>query len=107
MGQVLGIFWIGNVHKRSSIGFLYARDRVHLRSGVMTDIGNVAAVLVNDDRLISLTTLQVIPSGEFRVPSRLLIGRFRGGLVGFCDSSIGDHGDLRGIRRAVVLLRHE
>src|SRR5216684_5519054 len=75
MSEVLWLGSVRHINNRSAVGLHDARERIHRTAGMVTDVGDFTAALVNNDWLVRRSALQVAEARQFHVPLRLLIGR--------------------------------
>src|SRR5205814_7093232 len=73
VSEVPGLRGVGDVDDRSSVAFDGTRERVRHLARVVTDIGDLTPVFIDDDGLVRRSSLQIAVAGELRVPRGLLI----------------------------------
>ena len=64
MKQIAWIRRIRDVEHRRAVAFFSARQRIHVTTGVVADIGDIAVALPMNDRLIRAAALQVVITDE-------------------------------------------
>ena len=77
VGEVFGVRRIGHVDDRRPVRLQLAGQGIHERLlvVVVTDVGDLPAVLVDDDRLVGGSSLEVVVANDFHVPRRRAIPR--------------------------------
>src|SRR5882762_4696411 len=102
MSEVSRLRGVGDVDDRSSVALDGAREWVRHLAGVVTHVGDLTPVLIDDDGLVRRTPLQIAVAGQLRVPRGLLIRRL-GSRLPIRRGSVQSHGrDRRSIRRVAL-----
>src|SRR2546427_3714676 len=73
MSEVPGLRGVGDIHNRSSVAFDDTGEWIGHLARVVTDVGDLTPIFVDDDGLVRRTSLQIAVAGQFRVPCGLLI----------------------------------
>ena len=102
MSEVPGLRGVGDIHNRSSVAFDDTGEWIGHLARVVTDVGDLAPVFVDDDGLVRRTSLQIAVAGELRAPRGLLIRRL-GSRLPIRRASVQTHGgDGRCVRRVAL-----
>src|SRR5882762_4538402 len=73
MSEVPGLRGVGDIHNRSSVAFDDTGEGIGHLARVVTDVGDLTPIFVDDDGLVRRASLQIAVAGQFRVPCGLLI----------------------------------
>ena len=75
--EVFGVRRVGHVDDRRAVHFEFPGQRIHERFlvVVVTDVGDLPAVLIDDERLVGGSSLEVVMANGFHVPRRRAIPR--------------------------------
>src|SRR5665213_1563382 len=102
MRKIFGPGRVGHVDDRSPVWLYHARERVHHAARMVTNVGNLTPFLIDNDRLIRRSPLQIAESGEFHIPLRLLVGRIGSRLLQGWFASQSDCWNTRPVRRKTL-----
>src|SRR4029077_3818114 len=98
MRKILGVRHVGDIDNRRAVGLHFPCEWIHGAAGVVTDIGDLTSVLVDDERLVRGAALQIVVACELSVPVGLLIRGFGSRLMARWGAVQGHRWESRSIR---------
>src|SRR6185295_16207277 len=79
--EILGVRDVGDIDNRRAVGLHFPCEWIHGAAGMVTDIGDLTPILVDDEGLVRRAALEIVVTGQFSVPVGLLIRGFRSRLM--------------------------